>query len=198
MEATKKRLSAERSNRIVDAARHLILKNGLKGTTMEAIAREARIAKPTLYAYFPDKESVFGAIVAALTTELRSAFHAALAAPGDVASRIGDALAVKYQLISDLLEGSPHAAELYSDEDRLVKAQLQALEKEMADAMIGCLAAGGARDPESLGGLVLAGTYGIGHKYPLRDIGPAVRQLVARLVEPELDPALDQAARRAR
>ena len=82
MEATKKRLSAERRNRIVDAARHLILKNGLKGTTMEAIAREARIAKPTLYAYFPDKESVFGAIVAALTAELSTAFHAAISAPG--------------------------------------------------------------------------------------------------------------------
>lgn len=189
MEAGNKRLSAERRNRIVDAARHLILKNGLKGTTMEAIAREARIAKPTLYAYFPDKESVFGAIVAALTTDLRSAFHAALSEPGDVASRIGNALATKYRTISDLLAGSPHAAELYSDEDRLVKAQLQALEKELADAVIRCLAEGGAHEPALLGALVLAGTYGIGHKYPLPDIEPAVRQLVTRLVEPELGQA---------
>jgi AcrR family transcriptional regulator len=189
MQAAGKRLSTERRNRIVDAARHLILKNGLKGTSMEAIAREARIAKPTLYAYFPDKESVYAAIIDALNMDLRSTFHAALAGPGDAASRIGNALATKYQLISDLLAGSPHAAELYSDEDRAVKAQLQLLEMEMAEAVVGCLAEAGARDPETLGRLVLAGTFGIGRKYPLPEIGPAVRQLVARLVEPELDQA---------
>lgn len=189
MEQARKRLSAERSNRIVDAARHLILRNGLKGTTMESIAREARIAKPTLYAYFPDKESVFGAIVEALTAELRTAFHAALSGPGNAAERIGNALATKYQLIADLLEGSPHAAELYSDEDRLVKSRLQTLEKDMADAVIRCLAEAGTPNPDSIGSLVLAGTFGIGHKYPLREIGPAVRQLVTRLVMPELDQA---------
>ena len=187
MQEARKRLSTERRNRMVDAARHLILKNGLKGTTMEGIAREARIAKPTLYAYFPDKESVFGAIVEALTAELRSAFHAALSTPGDPASRIGNALATKYQVIADMLEGSPHAAELYSDEDRTVKARLQVLEKEMAEAVINCLAEAGARDPDALARLVLAGTFGIGHKYPLPEIGTAIRQLVGRLVAPELD-----------
>ncbi len=43
---------------IITAAGNLMLKHGLRGTSMEAIAREARIAKPTLYAYFPDKEAV--------------------------------------------------------------------------------------------------------------------------------------------
>jgi AcrR family transcriptional regulator len=182
-----RRLSADRRNRIVDAARHLILKNGLKGTTMEAIAREARIAKPTLYAYFPDKDAVYGAIIAALTEELREAFHAAIAGPGDAASRIGNALSAKYQIITDLLAGSPHAGELYSDEDRHVKAQLQIIEKEMAEAVIATLAEAGVSDPEALGRLVQAGTFGIGRKYPLPDIGRAIRQLVERLVAPELD-----------
>jgi AcrR family transcriptional regulator len=186
METGRKRLSVERRTRIVDAARHLILKNGFKGMTMEAIAREARIAKPTLYAYFPDKESVYGAILETLTAELRSAFHAAISAPGDAATRIGNALATKYQLIADLLAGSPHAEELYSDEDRHVKAQLQALESEMAEAVVACLAEAGVSNPQDLASLILAGTFGIGRKYPLPEIGPAVRQLVERLVAPEL------------
>lgn len=195
MEGGSKRLSSERRDRIVEAARHLILRNGLRGTTMEAIAREAGIAKPTLYAYFPDKESVYGAIIEALTTELRTAFHAAISVPGDAESRIGNALAAKYEVIADLLAGSPHAGELYSDEDRHVKAQLQMLEKEMADAVVACLAEAGVADPEALGRLVLAGTFGIGRKYPLPEIGPAVRALVARLVAPEISRRADASDR---
>jgi AcrR family transcriptional regulator len=93
MTETSRRLSPERRARIVDAARHLILRQGLRATTMEAIAREAKIAKPTLYGYFPDKEAVFSAIIQALGDELLAAFKAALAGEGDVASRIGAALA---------------------------------------------------------------------------------------------------------
>ena len=186
MEDGAKRLSPDRRNRIVDAARHLVLKNGFKGTTMEAIAREARIAKPTLYAYFPDKEAVYRAIVAALTAEIRTAFLTAISAPGDAASRIGNALAGKYEIVADLLAGSPHANELYSDEDRQVKGQMQGLEHEMAEAVTNCLAEAGIRDPQALSRLVLAGTFGIGRKYPLPEIGAAIRHLVARLVTPEL------------
>lgn len=189
MEDGPKRLSADRRARIVDAARHLILKSGFKGTTMEAIAREARIAKPTLYAYFPDKESVYGAILEGLTAELRTAFRKAIAAEGSAADRIGHALAGKYQIIADLLAGSPHASELYSDEERHVKAELQGLESDMEAAVVRCLSDAGARDPQGLARLVLAGTFGIGRKYPLAEIGPAVRQLVDRLVAPETDQA---------
>lgn len=191
MEGSSKRLSSDRRDRIVGAARHLILRNGLRGTTMEAIAREAGIAKPTLYAYFHDKESVYSAIIEALTTDLRTAFHAAISTPGDADRRIGNALAAKYEVIADLLAGSPHAGELYSDEDRHVKAQLQVLEREMADTVVACLAEAGVADPGALGRLVLAGTFGIGRKYPLPEIGPAVRALVTRLVAPEISRRSD-------
>ena len=73
MNVISRRLSPERRARIVDAARHLILRQGLRATTMEAIAREARIAKPTLYGYFPDKEAVFAAIIQALVDDIRAA-----------------------------------------------------------------------------------------------------------------------------
>jgi len=189
MDGSSKRLSPDRRNRIVDAARHLILRNGLRGTTMEAIARQAGIAKPTLYAYFPDKETIYGAIIEALATKLRTSFHAAISGPGDAAGRIGNALAAKYEVIADLLADSPHAAELYSDEDQHVKGHLQALEAEMAAAIVTALRESGTAEPEVLGRLVLAGTFGVGRKYPLAEIGPAVRTLVARLVAPAISRA---------
>ena len=54
-----------RKEGILDAAQALVLKHGLRGTSMEAIARQAGVAKPTLYASYPDKPAVFAALLAA-------------------------------------------------------------------------------------------------------------------------------------
>jgi len=187
MVETSRRLSPERRARIVDAARHLILRQGLRATTMEAIAREAKIAKPTLYGYFPDKEAVFSAIIQALGDELLAAFRAALAGEGDVASRIGAALAAKYEVIGKLLAGSPHADELYSEHDRSAAAQFAAIEKHVEEAVAKELRKARIAQPEALARLVLASAYGVGRKAAAPgEAGPAIRLLVERLVRPEL------------
>ena len=187
MVETSRRLSPERRGRIVDAARHLILRQGLRATTMEAIAREAKIAKPTLYGYFPDKEAVFSAIVQALADDIRAAFDAALEGEGDVAARIGAALAAKYEVIGKLLAGSPHSDELYSEHERSSAAQFAAIEKHVEEAVVDELRKTGIAEPEALARLVLASAYGIGRKAAgLAEAGPAIRLLVERLVRPEL------------
>jgi AcrR family transcriptional regulator len=48
-----------RRDRIVQAAGPLLLKHGLKGTTIGAIAKEAGVDRGTLYYYFPNKEEIF-------------------------------------------------------------------------------------------------------------------------------------------
>lgn len=184
-----RRLSPERRGRIVDAARHLILRHGLRATTMEAIAREAKIAKPTLYGYFPDKEAVFAAIVQALADDIRAAFDAALAGSGDVPARIGAALAVKYEVIGKLLAGSAHSDELYSEHDRSAAAQFAAIESHVEEAVVGELRKAGASQPQTLARLVLASAYGVGRKAASpAEAAPAIRLLVERLVGPELGP----------
>jgi AcrR family transcriptional regulator len=187
MAETSRRLSPERRGRIVDAARHLILRQGLRATTMEAIAREAKIAKPTLYGYFPDKEAVFAAIVQALADDIRAAFGAALEGEGDVAARIGAALAAKYEVIGKLLAGSAHSDELYSEHDRSAAAQFAAIEKHVEEAVVDELGKTGIAEPETLARLVLASAYGVGRKATgLAEAGPAIRLLVERLVRPEM------------
>lgn len=182
-----RRLSPERRSRIVDAARHLILRQGLRATTMEAIAREAKIAKPTLYGYFPDKEAVFAAIIQALADDVLAAFGAALAAEGDVASRIGAALAAKYEVIGKLLAGSPHSDELYSEHERSAAAQFAAVEQHVGDAVAGELRKAGIAQAEVLARLVLASAYGVGRKAAMPgEASVAIRLLVERLVRPEM------------
>ena len=48
----------DRQEQILSGARRLMLRQGLRATSMEAIAAEARVAKPTLYYYFRSKEGL--------------------------------------------------------------------------------------------------------------------------------------------
>lgn len=182
-----RKLSPERRARILDAARALILRVGLRATTMEAIAREAQVAKPTLYGYFADKETVFAALVAEIGDDLRAAVAAGLAGEGDVPMRIANALAGKYKVINRVLQGSVHAAELYDEHGRAGIDSLGGLDAYVEAAVSGVLDAAGVARPRQLTQLVLAAAYGVGRKAQNpAEIGPALRVLVERLVRPEL------------
>jgi AcrR family transcriptional regulator len=55
------RLNRERT--ILDAALTVFAAQGYSGTTMDAVAAEAGVTKPTLYSYFPSKEQLFQAMM---------------------------------------------------------------------------------------------------------------------------------------
>lgn len=183
-----RRISPERRQRILEAARFLVLRNGLKATTMEAIAREARIAKPTLYGYFADKEAVFLAIVEELAADVLAAFAAALKGQGDVVERIAAALSAKYRTIEALLAGSPHADELYDEHDRSAGRFFRDVEQTVEAALAAELSAAGVREPEALARILAGAAYGIGRKTrDMAEIERSIGLLVERLVRPELD-----------
>jgi AcrR family transcriptional regulator len=48
--------------KIVEAAYHLFLTKGYRGTTMDGIAAALGVTKPALYQYFPGKEDLFAAV----------------------------------------------------------------------------------------------------------------------------------------
>ena len=48
---------------ILDAAKLLFAKDGLDGTSMDAVAREAGVSKLTVYSHFADKDALFKAAV---------------------------------------------------------------------------------------------------------------------------------------
>lgn len=182
---TASKVGAKRE-RILEAARNLFLRNGLRGTTMEAIAREARIAKPTLYAHFPDKDAVFLAIVEQLLADKVMAFNAGLAGDGPVAERVGAALAAEFAVIAAILAGSPHAdelfaahrqgAELFRRSDEMVATRLQT---ELAEA--------GVVEAPALARLLLDASFGLAQKAIGRaDLGADIRLLATRLIGPAL------------
>ncbi|QLY27581.1 TetR/AcrR family transcriptional regulator [Nocardia huaxiensis] len=53
----------ERRERILDAARSLIVRDGYAGASMHAIARAAEVTRPALYAEFADRDELIEALI---------------------------------------------------------------------------------------------------------------------------------------
>lgn len=68
-DASRRRLRAEESReRVLDVARRLFAARGYAETTIEAVASEAEVAVPTVYAAFQSKRGVLSALMARLVS----------------------------------------------------------------------------------------------------------------------------------
>ena len=63
--------SEQLGERILDAATHLFLSLGYGATSIEAVARRARISKRTFYHRFENKPALFAAVVNRIIARLR-------------------------------------------------------------------------------------------------------------------------------
>jgi AcrR family transcriptional regulator len=80
--------SAELSERILDAATNLFLVHGYGATSIEAVARRARVSKRTFYHRFENKPVLFGAVVHRIILRLRPPADAPLLEGGDLESML--------------------------------------------------------------------------------------------------------------
>ena len=176
--------SMERRNRVLDAGMALVLRNGLRGTTMEALAREAGIAKPTLYAYYPDKGAVFAAIAQRLFKQLRTLVSEQLERQGAPEARIAGALAAKHKTVFRLLEGSPHAGEIYGDKGRFAPLEVAGFEDWLEQNIALLLRDTGHGEPVKFSQLIIACAEGIACRAKYAEqIGPAIRLVCQRLLD---------------
>src|SRR5258708_12553221 len=70
-----------RYKRAIRTAEELFKKVGFRAVTMELVAREANVAKATLYSYFKNKDELFLAVCAPMACILRGAVEQALMKP---------------------------------------------------------------------------------------------------------------------
>ncbi len=164
-----------------------MLRQGLKATSMELIAREADVAKGTLYAYFPDKEAVIDALEEALCVELTRGVATGLAGEGDLAARVGAALTNKHKTLRRWAGDSPHAADLLGETSRPAAPRLREVEQMLQAAIVNGLDEAGVARPRQLAQLLIAAADGISrHATSVSEIGPAIRLLTDRVLRPEL------------
>jgi TetR/AcrR family transcriptional repressor of mexJK operon len=101
---------AEKRASILRAARPILLRDGLGGTTLDRVAAEGGIAKMTLYRHFPSKEALFEGLVTAMCGYMREGLENAPSA--DIGKSGADRLADElHAFTSALIE--PDALALY-------------------------------------------------------------------------------------
>ena len=90
--------AARLGERILDAATHLFLSQGYGATSIDAVARRARISKRTFYHRFDDKPALFVAVVHRIIDRLRS--------PADVERLVGDLQEILQRLARFILRAA--------------------------------------------------------------------------------------------
>lgn len=130
--------ASAKQDTIVRAATTLFSRYGYRKTTVDLIARDADVAKPTLYAHFGDKEAIFVAVCHHVMDSILAAATAALER-ADLVDRITEILAAKFTTIFELVDSSPHARELLDSQDAqardVVAKADQAFVKLLTDAL---------------------------------------------------------------
>jgi AcrR family transcriptional regulator len=108
---------------VLDAAARLFLRHGFRKSSMDEIAREAGVSKPTLYAYFADKETLFAAVCDHVGQAMLAAANAALAGP-TLIDRVSGVLSAKFTATFELLRQSPYAQELMDTQQEAARKRI--------------------------------------------------------------------------
>jgi AcrR family transcriptional regulator len=180
---------SSRRSAILAAAEALLLAEGPRATSMEAVARAAGVAKPTLYAYFADKDEIVRALAEELIEAHGRELQSALDGDGELELRIAAALTArgKHGL---RLRTAPHGRELYGAQSAIGGPLLRELEAKLAHDLERTLAEAGVERARLLAQLLLAASSGIGERATApAELGPALRLLCERLIQPELPAA---------
>jgi AcrR family transcriptional regulator len=126
---------ADKSARILKAALDLFIRYGIKRTSIDDIAREAGIAKGTLYLYYKSKDALFAAVAETICAERLAMAREASAGTGSMVDRLVAILDSQFGVMCRLIAESPHVAELtesrafaaatYDKHDRDIEALIE-------------------------------------------------------------------------
>ena len=125
-----------RYKRVIRTAEELFKKVGFRAVTMELVAREANVAKATLYSYFKNKDELYVEVCARMARILRDSVEQALMKPDTALDeRLADAVVAKHRPVFTLVRASPHAAELLTYTHSMAGEIFANLDVEMQDML---------------------------------------------------------------
>jgi AcrR family transcriptional regulator len=155
-------VSDERLEAILRAAYACFTRHGVRRTTMDDIAVEAGMSRPTVYQYVRNKEDAFRRLAERLFAQALADASAAALVDGTVAERLHGVLATKLELTLRLVRESPHATELLDASARQVGDLVEAYTAGVVDVATAVLApVTGAADAREIAELSVALTRGL-------------------------------------
>lgn len=181
---------------ILDAALRVFGQFGYRRTSMDDVAREAGIAKGTIYLSFAGKEEVFRALSQHLAERMLAGAEAARRRPGTTADKLAAMNAAWFGTYAETISRSPHAAELLDAKHRLsadLVADAASRYRRLVRDVLAEAAAAGELDlggagltAEGAAGLLIAAARGLQASAPSpaacrRDLSTLTRVMVAGL-----------------
>ncbi|HEX4227457.1 MAG TPA: helix-turn-helix domain-containing protein [Bryobacteraceae bacterium] len=143
LSTTRQRQASETRGRIVTAARKLLEEKGYSGMTMEAIAQEAEVAVPTVYANFRSKTGVVAEILdaARFGEEYQQAVREVLAEQRPVerlqyAPRIARRIYESESSVRDLLRGAGALAPALARQDEERECRRYEMQKHLIEGLV--------------------------------------------------------------
>jgi AcrR family transcriptional regulator len=118
-----------RTDQIADAALRLFARYGYKRSAMDDIAREAGLAKATLYLHFKGKDDVFRAMLDLLGRRVEARCREVVAAPGPFPQRLAALLQAHHGLAYASFGTGEHLVELKAVMNTIATRELQAFEQ---------------------------------------------------------------------
>ncbi|MBL8913785.1 MAG: TetR/AcrR family transcriptional regulator [Archangium sp.] len=110
---------------ILEGATRLFLRHGFRKASMDEIAREAGVSKPTLYAYLADKDALFAAVCDHVGQKMLAAANEARSTKTFV-ERVQGILTAKFTGTYELLQQSPYAQELMDTQQAAARERIDA------------------------------------------------------------------------
>jgi AcrR family transcriptional regulator len=139
-----------RYKRVMRTAEELFKKVGFRAVTMELVAREANVAKATLYSYFKNKDELYMEVCARMARILRASVEQALLKPDtSLDERLADAVIAKHRPVFTLVRASPHAAESSTYTHSMAGEIFANLDVEMLDMFRAAMAVDPALKPNA-------------------------------------------------
>ena len=118
--------------RVLAAALTLFGRHGLQRTSMADVAREAGIARATLYLRFADKRALFEALASSLVDEALARAEAAWVADAVLSANIAATLLAKDLGFFRIINATPHGKELLQLDAELTSAHVVRLDAGFA------------------------------------------------------------------
>ena len=176
--------TADKRELILAAAELLYWRYGIRRTSLDDVAREAGIAKGTVYLYFDSKESLNAAVIEKACADITADARNALNEPGTLVHRIVAFLDAWKGKPSRLMASSPHTAEIIESGATVAASITAAFYSEMRMMLSETLREGGIVNDDAVSMLYAAavGTLETGEMseeaYRAR-LAPMVRTLIA-------------------
>ncbi len=114
--------------RMLEAGLTLFSRHGFKRASMADIAREAGVARATLYLRFADKRAVFEALAASVVDDALAGAEAAWRDDATFADNLEATILGKDLRFFRLLRATPHGAELFDLDAELARVEASRLD----------------------------------------------------------------------